>query len=514
MRLLRIGVILLLAMLIASPLAYGSDWPMFKFDSGGSGFNSGETRVNPPFQLTWIRPPEKAHNEQRTRPVIADGVVYVGCSWNVYDWSGYKKTDGKLEAVSLATGKALWVIRDMILTGAPAVSNGKVFFGTKNDEFYSVSASDGSVIWKTKVDGKPTSAITSGQFICFGTSTGRLYALRADTGEIVWVTVGKAGMSAPAEVDGTIFVGGSEFLAVDAATGQVKWSFNSGRGHSAPAVKKGLVFTSSNYYLYCLDAATGQVKWSQPTADPYGASSSPVISNDALYWGTVTAYDPQTGAKKWSFDSKNKFSGASVAVANGFVFVGSTRNSNSFFDTSDGKLFVLKEGTGELAWQYFAGVQYNDWYAIDPSPSVADGSVVLNLSTVRFCCFSMPKPDASLVIDASKQKINPYNLEDGFVDVLFDLEAAAVISVDVLDYKGQTARRLVDKKNFTPGAHAVRWYGLIDFPEMADPGLKAQFGDKGVLIAPDGDYQFLVSVEFEDGLTCDGSADIKVEAEV
>jgi outer membrane protein assembly factor BamB len=420
---------------------------------------------------------------------------------------------GSLEALAMDGGATLWSAEGFIIYSPPALSNGRIYFGAQDGKFYALSCQDGHMIWSFDAGGVATSPVVFGNIIYFSTTNGKIYALSEDTGELRWVKTQASQFSAPTVTNEAVFVGGDELAALDPLTGQLKWSFNGRWGNSTPAVKDNKVFVSCGYRLYCLDLESAKVIWSAFTGNEYGASIVPSVSENTLFWGTVTAFDPNTGKVKWAFDSKNQIYTASVAAANGYVFVGSARQS-MLMDSSDGRLYVLKEDSGEVVWQYLAGIKSNDRYFADPSPSIAERSVVLSLSMNQLCCFTTAGNSPISAILASKASFNPYDLTNGNIELHFSLNTPATVSVDVLDYKGELARRLIDNQPFDKGEHGVAWYGLVDFPEMADPNLQAELGDKCVLVAPDGDYKLLLTARGADGKSYTAEAGVKVESGV
>ncbi|MHB8842254.1 MAG: outer membrane protein assembly factor BamB family protein, partial [Candidatus Aquicultor sp.] len=243
-----------------------------------------------------------------------------------------------------------------------------------------------------------------------------------------------------------------------------------------------------------------------------GSSKTPVLAGNTVYLGAVTAVDADTGGVKWTFDGKNQYPIVSVAIANGYVFVGSTRTDTTL-DSSNGRIYVLKADTGELVYQYFAGECHNDWYAIDPSPSIAEGSVVLNMSTYMLFCLSPPERSPLLGVSVDKNKINAYDNETGSVTLTFNLDATGTVTADVVNSQGTTVYHLAENQTLGKGAHSLAWHGLIYFPEMADPVLKDEFDDKCILVAPDGDYKLLITVKSAAGKSYTGSATVQVEAQ-
>lgn len=149
------------------------------------------------------------------------------------------------------------------------------------------------------------------------------------------VTVG-VGHSSPVVANGRIYVfarqGEEEvLLCLDAATGKEIWrsaetiSYEmhpAARGHgkgpkSTPVLSNGNVYTLGiTGALSCHDARTGKLKWHKEfskqyakTSPLFGTAMSPIVHNGLLIAhvgghdkGALTAFDPETGAVKWSND--------------------------------------------------------------------------------------------------------------------------------------------------------------------------------------------------------------------
>ncbi|MDI6716412.1 MAG: hypothetical protein QME63_05665, partial [Actinomycetota bacterium] len=119
-----------------------------------------------------------------------------------------------------------------------------------------------------------------------------------------------------------------------------------------------------------------------------------------------------------------------------------------------------------------------------------------------------------LDLTVNKPTINPYDPEQGCVDLSFSVDSTASITIDIQDFRNSTVRRLVDNKTFGKGMHSVTWHGLIDFPEMADPYLAAEFGDKSILVAPDGNYKFVVTARVDSAESYSAITSVEVEASI
>ena len=145
-----------------------------------------------------------------------------------------------------------------------------------------------------------------------------------------WDTEDKRGLEAtPIVVDGVMFSSGtwSRVYANDAATGELIWAYDPevpkqwGRNACCDVVNRGVAVWRGRVFvgtldgrLVALDAGSGEVLWEQTTIDParpYTITGAPrvvkgmvVIGNGGAEYGVrgyVTAYDWQTGERKWRF---------------------------------------------------------------------------------------------------------------------------------------------------------------------------------------------------------------------
>jgi len=176
---------------------------------------------------------------------------------------------------------------------------------------------------------------------------------------------GEASYTSAVVADGMVYVSltqcchyiGRYVYALNATTGEGVWGYGD-EAHtlpfSSPVVAKGIVyFGSQDNNLYALDAKTGAFLWMYPTR---GVVLTPTVADGVVYIGSgdnhVYALNAATGALIWQYATGV---GASVAVANGVVYVGSDQ------------IYALNASTGALIWQYPKGSGY--------SPSVAGGKV-------------------------------------------------------------------------------------------------------------------------------------------
>ncbi|MFG3381435.1 serine/threonine-protein kinase [Streptomyces sp. NPDC047999] len=114
-------------------------------------------------------------------------------------------------------------------------------------------------------------------------------------------TTGRAVLSSPAVVDGTVYIGSNDnrVYALDASTGTPRWTHTTGAWvRSSPAVVDGTVYIGSDdNRVYALDASTGTPRWTHTTGD--WVYSSPAVVDGTVYIGSndkkVYALDAATG---------------------------------------------------------------------------------------------------------------------------------------------------------------------------------------------------------------------------
>jgi len=262
-----------------------------------------------------------------------------------------------------------------------AVDQGIVYFGSSNNNFYAVNATNGQLVWKfTGTAGFSYSSATyEANTVYVGSIDSYVYAFDALTGNIRWKTqLGTTGVESDAVVlNGTVYVGCSDdyLVAIDAATGSIKWRYMTGRNISAsPTIGNGSVyFGSSDGNLYSLDSATGQLKWYFGTGAMIN-QSGPALVNGVVYVGSRDGYlyavDAFTGKLNWRFSANGiSLEQSSPTVANGIVYIGAWYDIGDI--TRKGSLFAVNASTGQLVWEKLQNT------SISSSPCVAEGRLFI-----------------------------------------------------------------------------------------------------------------------------------------
>ena len=205
--------------------------------------------------------------------------------------------------------------------------------------------------------------------------------------------------SSPVIVDGISYVGSedSNFYAIRATTGELSWKFHTlGAVSSSPAVYNQMVyFTSYDGFCYAVDEKTGKEIWKFKTggekkvgavnlwtmkpANMYMEDlwdfflSSPVVdpnNGGTLYFGSsdgnLYAVNAGNGDLKWKFKTDGIIH-TSPALYHGTVFFGS-------WDTY---LYAVDAQTGKEKWKFKTKEQpvYHVLEGIQSSPTVSDSLV-------------------------------------------------------------------------------------------------------------------------------------------
>lgn len=288
-------------------------------------------------------------------PAIDKGGVFFGSqNQDVYSVDATNGT----EKWHFETGK--------IVFSSPAVAEGVVYIGSHDANLYALNESSGKERWRAKTGAEVESSPTvHGNLVYVGSDDGKVYAFDRTSGFERWrFETGQAVFSSPTVVGRTLYVGSKDdnVYALDARNGRKLWRFTTGdEVWSSPAVSGGAVFIGSNdHNVYSLVAATGAERWRFTTGG--GVSSSPAVSDGVVYVGSfdhhVYALDARTGKQKWRFLTQDVVF-SSPTVADGVVYVGS----------HDHNLYAIDARTGNMRWRFETGK------LVGSSPAVFGGVV-------------------------------------------------------------------------------------------------------------------------------------------
>lgn len=256
-------------------------------------------------------PTRQVYDQYGSRPVVANGVVYVGTE------------SGHVGALDADTGEVIWRIE----VPGPVQSNlalgeGLLHVSTMAGKHLALSTDDGATVWEAAF-GEPfsTSPLVLDGSVIVGSRATTLVSFVEGTGEKQWsVGFGSSWVQSGAQPlgDGTVVVGSSDFRAVraiDTATTATPWTTQTtGWPWGIPAVADEVVYATQlmiDYHepwdiqLYALDANDGHVIWTagggaalefQPDGYAmYGAGASPTVVGEYVMVagldGVLRAYE-------------------------------------------------------------------------------------------------------------------------------------------------------------------------------------------------------------------------------
>jgi outer membrane protein assembly factor BamB len=315
-----------------------------------------------------------------SRPVIADGVVYVGSA------------DGAVYALDSKSGSLKWRFQ----TGEGLSSLPQVIVAPRGTDAADQMGAAMSAVEKQRATGirrvDMTPAVESGT-VFIGSGDHSFYAIDAATGQKKWSYLAGAGMAssnnstlevaAPILRNGTAYFVTEEGLhALDAVSGARKWLFetlreipvkdmNLGqkRKPAGPVMSSGVLYLTAWAYgrggavqksfLYAVDPASGKPMWVTSLDDI--DITEPLAAKGFVFVAThpyvpsgpgrarLHAIDATDGQIKWTVDAERKFASARLLVA-----------GNALYFSTDKSVSALEPETGRRLWSASADMLYGD----------------------------------------------------------------------------------------------------------------------------------------------------------
>jgi outer membrane protein assembly factor BamB len=221
------------------------------------------------------------YNVCGNKPMLKDNMVYVAF-WNSY-------IDGRLFKLNATTGHEVW---NRSLSAGPwdnsITADGKghlflaLYYDSTLNAFYE---SNGSLFWTYQLHGGPLSFNAYHHGVVFISDTsGYVYALNATQGSLLWETkIGNdCDISSPTLSGGLLFIGtrdGAEgaFFALNETTGAVLWKYPVGVSVTAPpSIADGMMFCGTDgWYIYAFDFGVGSGNWTLHRYDSWNTAFSP-----------------------------------------------------------------------------------------------------------------------------------------------------------------------------------------------------------------------------------------------
>lgn len=304
----------------------------------------------------------------RIRPVVQDGVFYIGAS------------DGSVAAYRASDGKLLWsqklltnsVVRQVVDGVVYAYSLDVPVGQVQQASLYALNARTGQQLWYfTK--GAGGLAVGGVIYVAGESDTspqhGAIYALNAKDGSARWEYMARAGSASVSQVvDGLVYVidsnpggdGNVTVDAVDAATGQQRWSYpRSPVGQLITlGVDNGLLYLLSNEgaassdvpprELYAVNTSDGSVRWHVQLELGHIQA---LYSSGVIYVGmddAVAAYRASDGQRLWNnVTTRNALPNLE---AQGILYL---YNADTAVDAAG--MLAMDASTGNVLWQSSSG---------------------------------------------------------------------------------------------------------------------------------------------------------------
>jgi outer membrane protein assembly factor BamB len=258
----------------------------------------------------------------------------------------------KVIALDPASGERRWEAGIPGLVHAPpAISDGRVFVLTVDDQLFVLAADDGRQLWTYQAPSEPTVLLGGPTPAVLGTvmvaafSTGELFAFQVETGQVLWSeqlgALGPSGLSATlTDIRGAPLIDrdlsfavsyAGTLAAMDLRRGGRAWDAGIASAQTPWIAGDFLYLLTNDSELVCITRADGRVRWTRPLPryeDPQEREgpiywSGPVLGGDRLLVtssvGDAYSVSPYTGAVLGRFELPARTFVAPI-IADGTLF--------------------------------------------------------------------------------------------------------------------------------------------------------------------------------------------------
>ncbi len=205
-----------------------------------------------------------------------------------------------------------------IADGVVYAGTGVAYAGTFNNAVYALRASNGSLLWRTQINGSVDELpVVANGIVYVSSSEGQdepshLYALRASDGSVLWRFDDNnygSYIYSPLVNDNVIYIAtqGDGIIALRASDGRQLWRFTAqdGSSYQMSSLVNGILYVSAGNYgqasaVYALRASDGRVLWRYTTdglADTYAGPDGVVY---VLLQDKLAALRAGDGHQLWS----------------------------------------------------------------------------------------------------------------------------------------------------------------------------------------------------------------------
>ena len=346
-------------------------------------FKGGSDNAEPPNPLVEFRPLInvielwKKNNgigtdEQylKLAPVIVNQRLYVvdsaGSIGAMDATNGKRLWQKKISASESIDGKSGWLRGggDIHITGGPGYGENTLMVGSLEGEIISLSAENGSELWRTRVSSEVLSAPQrASDIVIVRTIDGKVFGIDGDKGRRLWIydrsvpPLTLRGTSTPAIDSGIVVAGfdGGKMAALDVRTGKLLWetSISAARGRSElermvdidsePMIVDGTVYIATfQGHVAAVQLETGRILWSSDLSSYAGFSADEqniyISDEDSHVW----ALDRFSGTVLWEQDSLHARAATAPAAIGDQIVVGDLEGYLHWINKKNGEFTARK----------------------------------------------------------------------------------------------------------------------------------------------------------------------------
>ena len=303
-------------------------------------------------------------------PVIVDQRLYVvdsaGRIGAMDATNGKRLWQKKISASESIDGKSGWLRGggDIHITGGPGYGENTLMVGSLEGEVISLSAENGSELWRTRVSSEVLSAPQrASDIVIVRTIDGKVFGIDGDKGRRLWIydrsvpPLTLRGTSTPAIDSGIVVAGfdGGKMAALDMRTGKLLWetSISAARGRSElermvdidsePMIVDGTVYIATfQGHVAAVQLETGRILWSSDLSSYAGFSADEqniyVSDEDSHVW----ALDRFSGTVLWEQDSLHARAATAPAAIGDQIVVGDLEGYLHWINKKNGEFTARK----------------------------------------------------------------------------------------------------------------------------------------------------------------------------
>ena len=298
-------------------------------------------------------------------PVVVNQRLYVvdsvGSVGAVDAINGKRLWQKKIAASASVDGKSGWFRGgDIQITGGPGYGDNTIMVGSMEGEVISLSADNGTELWRTRVSSEVLSAPQrAADIVVVRTIDGKVFGIDGEKGRRLWVydrtvpPLTLRGTSTPAIDSGIVVAGfdGGKMAALDVRTGRLLWetSIATARGRSelermvdidaAPMIVDGAAYIATfQGHVAAVQLETGRILWSNDLSSYAGFSADEqniyVTDENSHLW----ALDRFNGTVLWEQEDLHARAATAPGVVGDQIVVGDL----------EGYLHWVSKKTGEF----------------------------------------------------------------------------------------------------------------------------------------------------------------------